>query len=384
MRLAALAAAVRRRSCSPPPRCASTPAEHARRVVTLARHLDNPRGIAHAPDGSVYIAEAGHSGANCGSLNCFGFTGAVARYRAGRLTRLARGSSPPPTPSRAARTCSGSTPSRSAPAARSTGSSAAPPGSTAPAHRGRRGPAHAHGGLHPRAPRVRAGARAVRERPQPRRQAQESDPYGIVAHRGALYVADAGANDLLRVRGRSVSLVAAFPAVKGSDSVPTCVAVGPDGALYVGEFASYRPGLARVWRVVPGPPAPRLPRRLQRHHRARVRSARRALRHRGIDGLRLRDRRGRRRPGDPERAAHALRHLAPAGSGGGLGRPFRAHLRGQPLGHPARQGRGRARPHRRRSRPARAGSIQRQIGSKRYKTPRAPIARARREQLHVT
>jgi hypothetical protein len=37
-------------------------------------------------------------------------------------------------------------------------------------------------------------------------------------------------------------------------SVPTSVAVGPDGALYVGELTGipFQPGTARIWRVVPG------------------------------------------------------------------------------------------------------------------------------------
>ena len=37
-------------------------------------------------------------------------------------------------------------------------------------------------------------------------------------------------------------------------SVPTSVAVGPDGALYAGELTGFpfNPGDARVWRVVPG------------------------------------------------------------------------------------------------------------------------------------
>ncbi len=37
-------------------------------------------------------------------------------------------------------------------------------------------------------------------------------------------------------------------------SVPSSLAVGPDGALYVGEFTGwpYRVGSARVWRVLPG------------------------------------------------------------------------------------------------------------------------------------
>ena len=52
-------------------------------------------------------------------------------------------------------------------------------------------------------------------------------------------------------------VIAFFGVPKGSQSdsaVPTCVARGPDGALYVGELLGgfYSPGHARIWRVVPG------------------------------------------------------------------------------------------------------------------------------------
>jgi hypothetical protein len=44
------------------------------------------------------------------------------------------------------------------------------------------------------------------------------------------------------------------PQERSTDSVPTSVAVGPDGALYVGELTGgpFAPGLATIWRVVPG------------------------------------------------------------------------------------------------------------------------------------
>jgi sugar lactone lactonase YvrE len=103
----------------------------------------------------------------------------------------------------------------------------------------------------------------------------DSDPYAFVSYRGGFAVADAGANDLLWVSPKGkVSVLAVFPtqtvkltkAVATSvglpptlgsiavQSVPDSVAVGPDGALYVGELTG-RPfprGRARVWRVVPG------------------------------------------------------------------------------------------------------------------------------------
>jgi DNA-binding beta-propeller fold protein YncE len=79
----------------------------------------------------------------------------------------------------------------------------------------------------------------------------DSDPYDVVAYRGGWVVADAGANDLLYVSATGrVSLLARFPAVAEqlpagvignpapitieAQPVPTSVAIGPDGALYVG------------------------------------------------------------------------------------------------------------------------------------------------------
>ncbi len=96
----------------------------------------------------------------------------------------------------------------------------------------------------------------------------ESDPYGLVAYRGGYAVADAAGNDVLWVDPHgAVHLLGVLPtqaltagstsagSVRGAaQSVPTSVAVGPDGALYVGELtgAPFTVGSARVWRIVPG------------------------------------------------------------------------------------------------------------------------------------
>ena len=103
----------------------------------------------------------------------------------------------------------------------------------------------------------------------------DSDPYAFTSYRGGFAVVDAAANDLLWVNPKGqVSVLAVFPAQTEKltmkmrmaigappamssisvQSVPTCVAVGPDGALYVGELTGvpYVPGTARIWRVVPG------------------------------------------------------------------------------------------------------------------------------------
>ncbi len=67
-----------------------------------------------------------------------------------------------------------------------------------------------------------------------------------------------GGNDLLQIdQGGTISTLATFPSRpqgRFTDAVPTTVAVGPDGAYYVGELtgAPFVPGQANVYRVVPG------------------------------------------------------------------------------------------------------------------------------------
>ena len=103
----------------------------------------------------------------------------------------------------------------------------------------------------------------------------DSDPYAFTAYRGGFAVVDAAGNDLLWISSRGkLSVLAVFPTqteklTKIDDkelgfplsmtsisvqSVPTCVTVGPDGALYVGELTGrpFEPGTARIWRIVPG------------------------------------------------------------------------------------------------------------------------------------
>lgn len=89
-------------------------------------------------------------------------------------------------------------------------------------------------------------------------QFPDANPYGVLALPGRVYVADAGSNtlDVVRPNG-SVHVLAYIPNGDiASDGVPTCVAQGPDGALYVGTlyfgdlFASGKPS-AKVFRIDP-------------------------------------------------------------------------------------------------------------------------------------
>jgi len=100
--------------------------------------------------------------------------------------------------------------------------------------------------------------------------ALDSNPYAMVAFRGGFAIVDAAGNDLLWLSPEgAISVLAVFPTqierapssgvgkkreALEVQSVPTSVAVGPDGALYVGELTGFPFGVdkARIWRVEPG------------------------------------------------------------------------------------------------------------------------------------
>ena len=89
----------------------------------------------------------------------------------------------------------------------------------------------------------------------------DSNPYGMAAVPGAVIIADAGGNDLLKVAANgTISTLAVFPTFPnlpggggggGGEAVSTSVAVGPDGAYYVGQLTGFPfiPGRANVFRV---------------------------------------------------------------------------------------------------------------------------------------
>lgn len=87
----------------------------------------------------------------------------------------------------------------------------------------------------------------------------DSNPWHLAPVSGGTLVTDAGGNSLLRVSDSGqVSSVAVFAArdLGGpfpTEAVPTGVAVGPDGAFYVGELTGFPfiPGSAQIFRVLP-------------------------------------------------------------------------------------------------------------------------------------
>jgi hypothetical protein len=85
-------------------------------------------------------------------------------------------------------------------------------------------------------------------------QFPDANPYAVLAARDGEWVVDAASNtvDWVSSSGK-VRVVAFIPNPPRSDAVPTCVAKGPDGALYVGQLTGGGnvPGAASIWRVEP-------------------------------------------------------------------------------------------------------------------------------------
>ena len=235
----------------------------------VASGLDNPRDLAFADDGALYVAEAGTGGDGAcfagpgGAPALGGATGGVTRVHEGRQRRVVSG----------------------LPSSAETGGAAAI-GAHGIAFRGRRavltiglradpaarakgcGPlGRSFGSLLALGPGrgsvldVRAG-RAVdlsahEAVANPDGGVPDSNPYGVLATPEGSFVADAGANALLYVTRKGVvSTVATFPSRasgRATDAVPTSVVRG-HGALYVGELTGFpfAKGAANVYSVVPG------------------------------------------------------------------------------------------------------------------------------------
>ncbi len=66
----------------------------------------------------------------------------------------------------------------------------------------------------------------------------DTNPYGVLVQPGKIYVADAGTNTLNIARPNGSNQILAYFANNViADSTPTCVAKGPDDALYIGTLA---------------------------------------------------------------------------------------------------------------------------------------------------
>ncbi len=234
---------------------------------TIASGLANPRGIAFAPNGALYVAEAGKGGPgpcipsppNPSVSRCYGETGAVTQILpGGGFKRIITG-----------------LPSFALPDGTAEGgvTDVSFFGMTAfvsmglggnPSFRpGVGGKAHLLGKLLRVTPagkyQVVADVAALEARLNPAGGNVDSNPYGALALPGRTIIADAGANALFEVpaygRGRVFAVTPKLPGLPpfmaGREPVPTSVAQGPDGAVYVGQLTSFPfwRGTATVLRI---------------------------------------------------------------------------------------------------------------------------------------
>jgi hypothetical protein len=247
---------------------------HHNKVTVIASHLNNPRGLAAAPGGRLYLAEAGRGGKACvkggeQGTTCIGLTGSfdlvtkhgVKRLVTGLISGAGEGGVAAEGPVSVSRGPDGSFYGLFGLSSHEVPPKGAIPGylrAAALAELGRLVRVSPHHSV-----KVVSDVgdqdwkwTSTRVKLAPK-DFPDANPNAVLYSHGHRYVIDAGANTLVDVhRNGAAKVIAFFPVPKGSqsDSVPTCVARGPDRALYVGELLGgfYSPGHARIWRVVPG------------------------------------------------------------------------------------------------------------------------------------
>jgi hypothetical protein len=241
-------------------------------VTVVASNLHNPRGLNFAPDGALYVAEAAGNGtasADCGVMSdgqtrCSANTASITKIdlESAAVTRVVT-----------------HLPSLIAPDGTANGGSGvqdvaflglgkgyitvglgldptlrADHFGDAGAHYGRLGRFGPSGKF-----RLNEDLAGYEADNNPDGFVPDSNPYGLLALPGRVIVADAGGNDLLQVAANGeISTLAVFdriprpgPGPTSVQAVPTTVALGPDGDLYVGVLTGgpFTVGLANVYRV---------------------------------------------------------------------------------------------------------------------------------------
>lgn len=242
-------------------------------ITVLATDLHNPRGLNFAPNGFLYVAEAGGNGTastDCGAMGdgqtkCSANTGSVTRIdlESGEWTRVLNDLPSLISPNGTANGATG--PHDISFNGLGNGYITIGLGGD-PNNRERYfGSAGENYGLLTRSNpsgKVRATSdiAGYENENNPDGFVPDSNPYGVLTLSGRVVIADAGGNDLIQVAANGdISTLAVFPRVSrpsppgppSVQAVPTSVAMGPDGYLYVGQLTGgpFTVGIANVYRV---------------------------------------------------------------------------------------------------------------------------------------
>ncbi|SHM95783.1 ScyD/ScyE family protein [Actinacidiphila paucisporea] len=228
-------------------------------TTVVASGLNGPRGLVWGPHGHLLVGEAGTvpslcDTANPAAVNCFGLTGSIADVSSGTPVRVRTGIASllnggemvgpddleyvgghlytvePASPEFVPADLPGLTPELSATLKTQYGALLDVTGP---------------------APRALANPGDVDDKAY-----HDSNPYALAAApRGGFYVLDGGSNTLDSIdRHGDVRVLALVPNTPGgANSVPTCLDVGPDGAVYIGELTGFGSSAtdANVYRYAP-------------------------------------------------------------------------------------------------------------------------------------
>lgn len=226
-------------------------------LMVVANHLNNPRQVAIGPDGGVFVAEAGGAVAApaCPTPDtCYNYSGRVSELKNGKVRTVVEHllSFGAPDGSGAVGSDGVSVDNEGHVFVQESAPSCTDVSKYSAHFRSQSGRLLQATGLTSTKPLFNVTGFEVKNNPD--HGVCDSDPYAVLAGDDVQYVADAAGNDVLEIRGGHVVQTWVLPpTAHGNEAVPTSLAWGPGGHVYVGELTGEEhgstPGDAQVFRL---------------------------------------------------------------------------------------------------------------------------------------